>query len=444
MKAKVHRFLSRFFGTSLDFRVRLFNVLAMAGTLISLVMVFGNLSTGLWVSVAVSGASTVLSAGLLWYSAKTGRYRLCYLITITAIFLVMFPVLFFTSGGYHGGMLAFFVFALVFTVLMLDKWAAVILSGLELAVYVTICLIAYFRPETVLPFVSEAARLTDVLVSFVTVSLSCGIVLYLHLREYDRQKAQLERQKEVLTAIDRQKTEFLGNISHELKTPLTVVSGYAQDSRSVLQTAGPEALATVDRNMNVITAEANRLALMVSQLLDMTAIDEGGIRLHKEAISPVKLIQDTLNTYYPMLFGRGGTISLERKGSVPVLVCDAERHWQVLINLLSNAARHAQGGHITVTLSRQGENAVFSVADDGGGISPDILPHIFERYRREENKTGDGRNTGTGLGLYISKFLVEAHGGTIWAESTPGQGTTVWFTIPVQTGPSETDISSPE
>ena len=295
-----------------------------------------------------------------------------------------------------------------------------------------------------MPIFTEEDFLIDTLVCFGAVSLSCGTVLYLHLQEYSRQKKQLELQKEILTEIDQRKTEFLGNISHELKTPLTVVSGYVQDSRSVLQSfADEEAISAVERNMKIVTAETNRLALMVSQLLSMTAIEEGRMQLHKTVVSPVKLVQDTLNTYYPMFASYGNTVSFRREGRILPLLCDAERIRQVLINLLSNAVRHTQEGNITVTISQQEASLLFIVADNGHGISPQVLPHIFERYRRGENKAGDGRNTGTGLGLYISKYIVEAHGGTITAESMVDVGTTICFTIPTQSGLSETDSFSP-
>ena len=259
-------------------------------------------------------------------------------------------------------------------------------------------------------------------------------------QEYALKKA--EDEKRALAEVDRLKTEFLGNISHELKTPLTVMSGCAQDSRTLLRRGG-DSRDAVDRNMRVITAEADRLALMVSQLLDVTAIDEGRICLNRENISPTQLISDTLNTYYPMFSGRGNTVTFRREDSPASLFCDGARIKQVLINLLANATRHTQNGLITVTLSRDGDDAVFSVADDGQGISPRLLPHIFDRYERGEEKAGDGRNTGTGLGLYICRYFVEAHGGHITARSTPGAGTVISFTVPLQSAPSEKDTFSP-
>ena len=143
MRARFRSLYVFFFDQSLDFRVRLFNVLAMAGTVTSVLMIFANLTTKMWSSALISALSALLSGGLLWYSVKSGRYRLCYIITIIAVFLIIFPALFFTSGGYHSGMPSFFVFAVVFTMLILDRRLSIVFSLMEIVVYVGICLIAY-------------------------------------------------------------------------------------------------------------------------------------------------------------------------------------------------------------------------------------------------------------------------------------------------------------
>lgn len=358
---------------------------------------------------------------------------------IIAVFIILFPVIFFRTEGYHGGMPIFFVCAVIFTFLFLDKKLSIIFASAELIIYTSICLIAYYYPETVTQLSGESAILIHILVCFITVSLVCGIVIYLNLQKYNRQNEQLRTQKDSLTELDRQKTEFLGNVSHELKTPLTIVSGYAQDSQSILRSdISKERLAVVEQNMKIIVAETNRLAQMVSQLLDLTAIEESCMHLHKTLISPLVLIQDTLNTYYPLFANHGNTISIHRDSIPSELYCDTERIRQVLINLLSNAAHYTENGNITISLSTQDDFAVFTISDNGKGISPELLPHIFERYRREIRKTGDGRNTNTstGLGLFISKYIVEAHGGSIHIDSILGKGTSVYFTIPLKNEPS--------
>ena len=156
---EIHHFFHSLFSPTLDFRVRLFNILALGGTVISLIMAFLSLGTGSWGNVLINLVLVAVSGGLFLYSYYSGKYQRCYLITIVLIFLIVFPVMFFTSGGYHGGMPAFFVFAIIFTVLMLEKRRVLIVSLLEIVLYIGLCLVAYHFPHFVTPFATEADRL---------------------------------------------------------------------------------------------------------------------------------------------------------------------------------------------------------------------------------------------------------------------------------------------
>ena len=156
---EIHHFFHSLFSLTLDFRVRLFNILALGGTVISLIMAFLSLGTGSFGNVLINLLLVAVSGGLFLYSYYSGKYQRCYLISIVLIFLIVFPVMFFTSGGYHGGMPAFFVFAIIFTVLMLEKRRALIVSLLEIVLYIGLCLVAYHFPHIVTPFATEADRL---------------------------------------------------------------------------------------------------------------------------------------------------------------------------------------------------------------------------------------------------------------------------------------------
>jgi hypothetical protein len=146
MKKIFHIFLNAFFRKELDFRARLFNVLAMAGAVISLaVAALGPFTGAASVNSLSCLFSFLLAVVFLYYSNRTGRYRLFYFITIVIVFILLFPVMFFTAGGYHSGMPVFFVFAVVFTVFMLDGKAAFGMAVLELLVYVSVCLYAFWQ-----------------------------------------------------------------------------------------------------------------------------------------------------------------------------------------------------------------------------------------------------------------------------------------------------------
>jgi hypothetical protein len=197
MKKIIHIFLNTFFGRELDFRVRLFNVLAMAGAVISLlVAALGPFTGAAPVNSVACLFSFLLALVFFYYSNRSGRYRLFYFITIVIVFILLFPVMFFSAGGYRSGMPVFFVFAVVFTVFMLDGKAAFCMAVLELLVYSGLCLYAFRHPELVHFFETEAQLLTDVITAFAAVSIALGITMFLHFRIYNEQHRQLEKARE--------------------------------------------------------------------------------------------------------------------------------------------------------------------------------------------------------------------------------------------------------
>lgn len=239
---------------------------------------------------------------------------------------------------------------------------------------------------------------------------------------------QLDRERrraESLAHINAMKTEFLQNVTHELKTPLTVISGYAQDSLAVLG-GGEEALSDVAYNQRHIEAEADRLNSLVNQLLDVAAIEGGRMTMAQRPVSLAALLRETARVHFPMLNQNGNRLEFALTEGLPDIMADPERIGQVALNLLSNAARHTAGGVLTVTL-RAGDGwqeAAFS--DTGEGMDEQIQAQAFQSYI---DRPGAARGRG-GMGLYICGKIIAAHGGEIGIESEKGRGTRVWFRLP--------------
>lgn len=426
MKIVFKNLVYRFFDESLDFRVRLFNVLAMAGTFISFVMMLVCFIMGIWGNILSNGVLTILSGGLLVYSYKSGRYRLCYMITIIAIFICMFPILFFTSGGYHSGMPAFFVFAVIFTVLMLDKWQAIVMSLLETVLYMSICIIAYFFPETVIFFDTEADIVTDIIVCFVVVSATCGIVLYLHLREYIRQQELLELQNAKLKKYDDMKSTFLTTVAHEIKNPLTAIAVHARDTSELLNEQ-PQDTLLMKENLKTIEQVVIRIDRIVIDLMDTVSIEQGRLALSLAPVRLSDLLQDACKTYFGGTNTGGNTLTLELDDNLPPLHVDYARLLQVVTNLLSNASRHTKNGVIVVSLKADGNRQLVSISDNGEGMDEKIRKSALEGY-----VSADKDYWRHGIGLYVCYQIVTAHGGEIWIESKQGKGTRVSFTVPFE------------
>jgi signal transduction histidine kinase len=346
------------------------------------------------------------------------RFKRYSLITVAVVFVGAFPVLFFTAGGYHSGMPSFFVFAVAFTVFMLEGRKRLFVVGFEILLYLAICLIAYYFPETLSAFPSQESTARDIISGAIFSSAALGLATSRHITVYDREQKRLE-------AFDRQKTELLGNISHELKLPLAVVSLQAQSLRDKLEKL-PEAKEAVSAAL-IIAAEAQRMSLMVGQVLLMTRIEEGCLIWNRQPCHIDEIIYSAIQTHFPILNQADNRLEIKTEDNLPLVLADAQRVTQVIVNLISNAARHTEGGMITVSARRTDAGVAVAVQDTGEGIAPDDLPFVFDRYH-----TGGGtRDTGTGLGLYICKQIVEAHGGEITVLSDAGKGTLAAFTLPV-------------
>ncbi len=414
-------FIRAYFNSTLDLRVRLFHVLAMGGAFISfLVAVLGVLNNSGIANILLSLVCTILSFILLKYSRYSGRYQVCYIVTIAVIFIVLFPIFFFTAGGYHSGMPSFFVFAVVFTIFMIEGHKAVLLSVVELLIYILICFVAYLHPDTVQAFSNESEVLTDIIFGFTAVSIILGICMFLHFRLYNEQQRKLNVQNEILTQSNQAKSEFLSNTSHEMRTPLTVISVNVQTVTEIL-----EELAVKDEEAGELLKNAQdeimRLARMVGGMLMLASMSENSYRrkmdLSSLLLSGVEMLRLNLRK-------RGNVIETDIEKNLQVFG-NADLLAQVLSNLLQNAGAHMENGIATVSAKMEGGVITVSVRDTGTGISPELLPHVFKR---------GVSSGGTGFGLHLCKTVIESHGGKIWIESEPGSGTVVFCTLPVYEG----------
>jgi heavy metal sensor kinase len=239
----------------------------------------------------------------------------------------------------------------------------------------------------------------------------------------DTLNAMLSRLERSFTSLRR----FTADASHELKTPLTVL-------RSGIERAitHPKAPPEVMQVLEEILVEVNRMAELVDALLTLARADEGRAPLHLE---PVEL-EDVLSEVSETATFLGEQARVSVAVSAPPRPCtialDRDRIRQLLMNLVSNAIKYTpQGGAVAIDCSRDAGQVVLSVRDTGVGIAPGDLPHVFDRFwRADQARSRTGQRPGVGLGLAISKWIVEAHGGTITVQSRPGRGTTFTVTLP--------------
>ena len=230
--------------------------------------------------------------------------------------------------------------------------------------------------------------------------------------------------------LEAMRRDFVANVSHELKTPLTSISGYADTLLS--DAPDPE---TTRRFLGTIVANTQRMQRLVDNLLDLARLEAGQWHPEPEPLELAELAREVWEAVSAGSRNPSVDFSVEVAPQADRVLADPDALRQVLTNLLENALRYTpSGGQITCRGARQGTGIAISVADTGSGISPDHVPRIFERfYRSDASRSRD--LGGTGLGLAIVKHLVEAHGGRVSAESQRGAGTTItcWFpAVPAQ------------
>lgn len=240
--------------------------------------------------------------------------------------------------------------------------------------------------------------------------------------ELGQLSAAFNRMAERLEKSEKLRRQMIADIAHELRTPLTVIQGDLQAILDGVYQPTPEVIASIHE-------ESTLLARLVNDLHELSLAETGELRLEKRPADMREIVQRAVTVIDPQVRARNIAIELELpQGPVPVEI-DAQRIEQVLLNLLSNAERYTPiGGQIRVALTVHKSNAIVQISDTGPGINPEDLPYIFERFWRASRPRATG---GTGLGLAIAKHFVEAHGGRIWAESTPGKGATLTFSLPL-------------
>ncbi|CAN0528073.1 unnamed protein product, partial [Laminaria digitata] len=239
----------------------------------------------------------------------------------------------------------------------------------------------------------------------------------------------LQAAKDEAEAANRAKSYFLANVSHELRTPLNAVIGYSEVLRDEI--FGPMEHEKYHEYSKDIHASGTHLLELIEDILDLSKIETGNIVVDEKEIDVAVMMEETMRIAAPAVQKGNFDLSVEIGAELPALQADETRLRQVLLNLLSNAFKFTpQGGKIAVTvdINEEGEPE-FGVRDTGIGIAPEDIQHVLAPFGRVEQPVVDNER-GTGLGLPLSKSLVEMHGGTFRISSALGSGTEVTFTLP--------------
>jgi len=246
-------------------------------------------------------------------------------------------------------------------------------------------------------------------------------------RELASALSLLDDQTRELEAASHHKSEFLANMSHELRTPLNAISGFSQVLRKQLYGEINEKQAEY---LDDILASARHLTTLIDDVLDLSKVEAGQIELEVVLFSLREALDDGAVIVRERATLEGVRVSVSSDPDLDPIIGDERRIRQVVFNLLSNAVKFAPaGGTVEVTAARVDDEVRVSVSDSGPGIAPEDQVRIFEEF--QQAAAGKEQREGTGLGLALSKRLIELHGGRIWVESELGKGSTFVFTLPV-------------
>lgn len=416
---------NKLFAQNMDFRIRIFNLLAATGFIVSLVIFAVSLINGASaLNCAMLLSAALLSAVMLVYSTKTGNYRPCYIITVIFVFMLLFPMMFFTAGGYNSGMPCFFVFAVVFTLFMLEGKAGIICAAAEIVIYVSCCGAAYRFPQLVTPFPDEKGVVSDVVTGICVASSALGAAMFFQIKMYNAAVEEARRS-------NKAKGIFLANMSHEIRTPINVILGMnelitrSSDHREMLEYTSK------------IQSAGDMLLSIINNILDVTQIESGKIMTSVKPYRTDSLVSE-LTSIGSELCGKKGLVFTAdiSPDMMSMLEGDKNHLKQIVTNFLSNAAKYTLFGSVTLSAETSVQNdnnetaiLKITISDTGIGIPDKELEHIFEVFGRGKNAV-EYAVEGTGLGLAISKDLADSMGGRLIAESCEGKGSTFGIEIP--------------
>jgi signal transduction histidine kinase len=433
VKTLSRRFVNQYFDPSLDLRVQSFNLLGFAGVAAGLIVALVSLLTSAGAAnVAGNIAASLLAFALLRVAGKKISHRAGSYIVVIGVFMLLFPFMFFTAGGYRSGMPCFFVLALIFTAVMpVGKRERAAALTIESAIYAACCLIAYARPETVTPFPTEFDYVCDVILGTTVSSGLLTSVVLVHIRMYRIRQAQIKElnrelaaRNETLTRYDRMKSDFLAAVAHEIRTPLDVIVAGSRDTVDLLAES-PVNAAEIADNQEKIKQRAMRIDGIVMDLMDTVAIESGRLSLSRKPLDLPVLLKTVCDAFFKKTDANNNRLTYDFPPNLPPIWADPARIEQVMTNLIANAVRHTAGGVIAVKLARTEKSWVVSVTDDGEGMNAEVIEAALKQYVPSSNR----EYWRHGIGLYICRQIIAAHGGEIRIDSEKGRGTTVAFSL---------------
>lgn len=442
----MEKIYNRFFSPHLPFRLALFNIISAVGLIGGLLSLCVSLANGLPPAQNIIVASAILVLMACMYGANyKGRLRLSSILIIILITLILLPLMFFTGGGVYGGMPSWFVIGMVFTFLLIEGKLCYVLLGIQAALYIACYCAAYYHPAWINRFPSESGVFIDIAQSMFAAAFTIGLIIRFQgiayekaLRKSEEQNRQLEEATAAAVKANHAKTAFLSHMSHDIRTPINGIIGMLDIAER--STEDPARQADCLRKIRISAMHLNSL---INDILDISMLESGRVEFSEEAFDMKELLENCLTITQEKAAERGITMTLDTQGLTHRFLIGSPLHVrQIVINIIGNAVKYnKEHGSITITAAQEAyrdgiASVAFCISDTGIGMSGEYLTRLFEPFTQEKQ---DARTqfSGSGLGMAITRELVEQMHGTISVSSRPGEGTSFFVVLPFQTAPEQ-------
>lgn len=354
----------------------------------------------------------------------TLRYRMLEIGSIIVDFVlcfIVFPAMFFTSGGINGGATVYFSLNIIYTCIMFQGKMMYFSLFMDILADIIVYGIAYNYPEYIMPLDGTQAVILDSMYSVIVVGVAVGIMLKLHINEYAKKQKTVELQKEELIKAAQSKDRFFASMSHEIRTPINTIMGL---NEMIIRDSEEEE--TIEYAEDVRNASKMLLSL-VNDILDMTQMEMGKMEIVSSEYSTVELLNELVNMIRVQADKKKLALNLDFDSSLPRgLFGDKKRIQQILINILNNAVKYTEKGSITFSVkvedkSPEEAKIAFLVQDTGIGIRKEDIAGLYDLFNRVDvvkNHTVEG----SGLGLAITKQLTDLMGGELSVDSIYTKG----------------------